>query len=252
LALEGIGAKLCEIRKNWGLSLRDVEDRSQRLAEDWGNPSCRISASWLARVERGGRDLSAAKLVVLAVIFSIPAEQLLALCLASSENGPSNDQLTTSKAPIFLKDGALANRARTWLPEEIISQPIPHKTSLLPREEYLTSQYRYGVVGSDDNPLAPLIRPGSFLFINTQKRAIAGRREWTNEFDRPIYFLLTHAGYYCGWCELDKDAEWLTLAPHPLSYASATRLRYRKDVEVIGRITAVLQRLEEPAVDGRF
>jgi hypothetical protein len=90
-----------------------------------------------------------------------------------------------------------------------------------------------------------MIRPGSFLFINTQRRAIAHRREWTNEFDRPVYFLLTHSGYICGWCDLDKEAEWLTLVPHSLSYASATRWKYRKDVEVIGRIAAVLQRLEE-------
>ena len=64
------------------------------------------------------------------------------------------------------------------------------------------------------------------------------------EFDRPVYFLLTHTGYICGWCDLDKDAEWLTLVPHSLSYASAFRWKYRKDVEVIGRIAAVLQRLE--------
>jgi hypothetical protein len=56
---------------DWGLSLREVEDRSVRLAEEWGNPSYRISASSLGCVERDNRDLTAAKLIVLAVIFSI-------------------------------------------------------------------------------------------------------------------------------------------------------------------------------------
>lgn len=247
VALEEIGAKLCATRKKWGLSLREVEDRSMRLAEVWGNPSYRISASWLARVERGGRDLSAAKLIVLAVIFSIPADQLLGLYSASSENAPQYDQVSSPNTTLLLTNGLLAEQARSWLPQDIISQPIPDKTTLVPREDYLPSDYRYGVLGQGDNPLAPMIRAGSFLFINTQKRAIANRREWTTEFDRPIYFLFTHAGYSCGWCDLDKEAEWLTLVPHPLSYTSGMRWRYRKEVEVIGRIAAVLQRLEEAA-----
>ena len=249
--MEGIGTRLYEVRKKWGLSLREVEDRSLKLAEDWGNPSYRISASWLARVERGGRDLSAAKLIVLAVIFSIPAEELLALFPAAGENTPTYDQVSGPKATLLLTNGFLADQARSWLPDDILSQPIPEKTTLLPREDYLPTHYRYGVLGLDDNLLGPMIRAGSFLFINTQKRAIANRREWTNEFDRPIYFLFTHSGYICGWCDLDKEAEWLTLVPHSLSYASGMRLRYRKEVEVVGRVAAVLQRLEEAAPGAR-
>src|ERR1039458_8700935 len=40
-----------------------------------------------------------------------------------------------------------------------------------------------------------MIRPGSIVLIDTQKRTIASRREWTHEFDRPIYFLITRNGY---------------------------------------------------------
>src|SRR5271168_5578340 len=92
LTVERIGAKLHAVRRKWGLTLREVEDRSVRLAEEWGNPSYRISASWLARVERDDRDLSAAKLIVLAAIFSIPAEQLLALCPAGNGSPLPYDQ----------------------------------------------------------------------------------------------------------------------------------------------------------------
>ena len=243
--MEGIGAKLFAVRKKWGLSLREVEDRSLRLAEEWGNPSYRISASWLARVERGDRDLSAAKLIVLAVIFSIPAEQLLGLHPSSGDSAPQYNQVSSPNTTLLLTNGLLAQQARSWLPEDIISQPVPDKTTLLPREDYLPTHYRYGVLGQQDNPLAPMIRAGSFLFINTQKRAIASRREWTNEFDRPIYFVFTHSGYICGWCDLDKQSEWLTLVPHSLSYASGMRWKYKKDVEVIGRIAVVLQRLDD-------
>jgi transcriptional regulator with XRE-family HTH domain len=247
--VEGIGAKLFAVRKKWGLSLREVEDRSLRLAEDWRNPSYRISASWLARVERGDRDLSAAKLIVLAVIFSIPAEQLLALYPAIGDSTPQYNQVSSPNTTLPLTNGFLAHQGRSWHPEDIISETIPEKTTLLPREHYLPTHYRYGVLGQQDNPLAPMIRPGSFLLINTQKRVIASRKEWTNEFDRPIYFVLTHAGYFCGCCDLDKQSEWSTLVPHSLSYASGMRWKYKKDVEVIGRIAGVFQRLDdaEPA-----
>lgn len=243
--MERIGAKLHAVRRKWGLTLREVEDRSVRLAEEWGNPSYRISASWLARVERDDRDLSAAKLIVLAVIFSIPPDQLLALCPAGNGNPPQYDRVSVPNTTLLLTNGLLAEQARSWLPDDILSQSIPDHTTFLPPADYLPSHYRHGVLGRQDNPLAPMIGAGSFLFINTQKRAIAHRKDWTSEFDRPIYFLLTHAGYMCGWCDLDKESEWLTLVPHSLSYVCGMRWKYRKEVEVIGRIAAVLQRLEE-------
>jgi len=35
----------------------------------------------------------------------------------------------------------------------------------------------------------PILRPGSIVTINTQCRAIAHKRQWTNEFYRPVYSL---------------------------------------------------------------
>jgi len=45
-----------------------------------------------------------------------------------------------------------------------------------------------------------------------------------------------------GFCELDKDAEWLTLVPHPLSYESSRRWRFRKEIEVVGTVAAFFSR----------
>jgi hypothetical protein len=36
-------------------------------------------------------------------------------------------------------------------------------------------------------------------------------------FQRPIYFLMTRDAYVRGWCELDKNSEWLTLIPLPVA-----------------------------------
>jgi hypothetical protein len=90
--------------------------------------------------------------------------------------------------------------------------------------------------------LEPMIRGGSIVLIDTQKRAIASRREWTHEFDRPIYFLVTRTEYVSGFCEVDKESDWLTLVPHPLSYETSKRWKYRKEIEVIGTVAGVLMR----------
>jgi hypothetical protein len=50
--MESIGSRLRTTRQRWGLTLREVEERSIRIARQLGNPSYKISASWLDRVER--------------------------------------------------------------------------------------------------------------------------------------------------------------------------------------------------------
>jgi hypothetical protein len=89
-----------------------------------------------------------------------------------------------------------------------------------------------------------MILAGSIVLIDSQKRAIASRKDWTNEFDRPIYFLFTRNGYFCGFCELDKKAEWLTLVPHMLSPEpnDDRRWRNRREVEVIGTVVGLFTR----------
>lgn len=244
--MKQIGSKLRSVRLKWGLTLREVEERSAIIAQERGNSSYRISASWLNRVEREGRGLSVIKLIVLAAIYGISPEQLLAYCPHATRNSSGRNGPLGPNTTLLLTNGPLEEHARTWLPDSIAAEPIPDSTTLLSPEDHLPSHYRRGIIGRLDKTLDPMIRPGSIVLINTQRRSIAHRREWTNEFDRPIYFLLTHGGYFCGWCELDKNAEWLTLVPHSLSYATAQRWRYRKEVEVVGRVAVVLMRLEEP------
>ena len=41
--------------------------------------------------------------------------------------------------------------------------------------------------------MEPMILAGSIVLIDTRKRAIAKRKDWVNEFDRPIYFFLREA-----------------------------------------------------------
>ena len=55
--MRGIGEILRSLRLESGLSLRGVKDRSKRLAALWGDRSYEVSASWLAKLEAGGRNI---------------------------------------------------------------------------------------------------------------------------------------------------------------------------------------------------
>ncbi len=239
--MEGIGGKLRATRLAWKLTLREVEQRTLRLAQQWGNPAYRISASWLDRVEREDRGLSATKLIVLANVYSLTAEQMLGLCPPTGATPVSADEVSVPNATL-LAEGPLDAYAKIWLPETLVTEAPPETTALLAPEPGLPNYYRRGIVGRQDRTLEPMIRAGSIVLIDTQKRTIAGRREWNHEFDRPIYFLLTREGYICGFCELDRDTDWLTVIPHALSFESNRRWRFKKEIEVVGTVVAVVVR----------
>jgi hypothetical protein len=242
--MKGVGAKLRAIRTQWGLSLLDVEERSLRLAQEWGSPSYQISASWLGRVEREDRELSATKVLVLSAIYNIPSGQML--CYCQPENGGllRFDTLAGPNTALLSAEGPLGEQARDLLPDSFNSDPVPEETSLLPLAPGPeTSPYRRGIIGHRDRMLDPMIRAGSIVLINVQKTSITSRKHLSHEFDRPIYFLLTRNGYVCCWCELDKESVWLTLIPHPFSRARSQRFKYREEIDVIGQVVAVFMRL---------
>lgn len=217
------------------------------MAQQWGNPAYRISASWLDRVERENGGLSATKLIVLAFIYQLTPEQMLSLC-PHKPTSSQLEQVSSPNATLLLDRGPLDDYARTWMPTDLVTGEPPEETTLLPSDRgVLPAHYRRGVIGKRDRTLEPMILPGSLVLIDIRRRAIASRREWNHEFDRPIYFLLTRTGYLSGFCELDKQGEWLTLVPHPLSYEANKRWRYKKEVEVIGTVTGVFMRRDAPS-----
>jgi transcriptional regulator with XRE-family HTH domain len=242
--MKGIGARLRMIRSQWGLSLLEVEERSSRLAQEWGSPSYQISASWLGRVEREEHELSATKVLVLAAIYNIPSDEMLGYCQPGNGRLPQLNRLAAPNTTLLLADGPLGVQARELLPDNFSSDPVPEETALLPLAEgQETSPHRRGIIGHRDQLLDPMIRAGSIVLIDLQKTSITSRKHLSHEFDRPIYFLLTRNGYVCGWCELDKESVWLTLIPHPFSRARSQRYKYREEIDVIGQVVAVFMRL---------
>jgi transcriptional regulator with XRE-family HTH domain len=207
--MERIGGTLGAIRLQRKLSLRDVAERSRIFAHERGDNSYRISVSWLGRLEKEPHELTAKKLIVLAHVYDLKPEQLL---------------------------GSI-------YPDALGRDPPPDETTLLsPESGPSPSPYKWGIIGKHDRTLEPLIPTGSLVQIDTGRREISPRKEFLRELQRPIYFLATGDAYFCGWCELDPLEELLTLVPHPLSPASSRRWKYRKEVETIGRVVAVIIR----------
>jgi transcriptional regulator with XRE-family HTH domain len=240
-----IGARLRGIRQHLRLSLREVERRSRRIAEERGDSSYQVSASWLDRLERSEHELTVNKLLALAEIYNIPIDQLLGTLYPRRAEPQNPDQLSGPNATEVQTEGSQkvpVERSRAARPPPVLS---PDEATLLPTEN-VSSRTRYlRVIIGKNSTLDPMIPAGSNIQIDTSKREISPKKDWTHNLQRPIYFLKTKDGYFCGWCELDENSQWLTLIPHPLSSAPSRRWRYGTEVESLGRVVAVTVRLPE-------
>lgn len=104
---QGIGESLHTIRGQWRLSLREVEERGLRFAQEWGNQSYRISAGCLQRLERGKHELTVNKLIVLAAIYNVSPEQLLRSIYPGGPQPMLLSQLSSPNATMLLTEGSL-------------------------------------------------------------------------------------------------------------------------------------------------
>ena len=233
------------IRQEWQLSLREVEQRSRIIARERGDLSYQVSASWLARLESGEHELTVNKLVALAEVYSLPIEQLIAI-----DPGKADSlilaQLSSPNGTLLPPEGLQEPQTTSFLPDTPFRVQSPGETALLQTENGQSrTLYRRGIIGRLDLTLDPMIPPGSIVRIDTRKREVSLKKDWTHEFQRPIYFLKAKDRYICGWCELDSNSEWLTLIPHPLSPAPSGRWKYRTEVQILGRVMSVVIRLGE-------
>lgn len=132
--MERIGTKLRVVRQRWGLTLREVKQRSLDLSKSWGEPSYHISVSWLARVERGKHDLTIPKLISLATIYQEPAEELLRQCHPEHAKSYSGESIAGPNTTLLISRGPLNDRAEYLLPDGFVSEIPPNDTKLLPPE----------------------------------------------------------------------------------------------------------------------
>ena len=115
---------------------------------------------------------------------------------------------------------------------------MEHFEGALKRER---AQHCYGYIGLTDRRMAPLLRPGSLVLVDTEMREIEVE-EWACEHDRPMYLVDVRDGYRCGWFhQVPGDCSSSRIQRcAPESWALPT------EAEVVGKVIGVLSRLNEP------
>ena len=143
--MAGIGIRLRTIRQQWRLTLREVEERSQRFAQTQGNTAYQVSASWLDRLEREEHELTVNKLIALAEIYNLTPEQLLRAIYPAVTQPALLKQLSYPNATMLLEDGPLEQQAKYLLPDQPLADPFPEETTLLtPESVAAVAPYRRG------------------------------------------------------------------------------------------------------------
>ena len=250
--MEEAGQKLKRARERLGLRFRDVEDASLRLADKYGNAEYAIALSRLADIENKGTLPTLYRLYALCVIYRLDFRDVVEWYGVKLSNLPvdaagvtvENTHLIGFQAesqsevqlPLTLDPGLDLTRT-TYLSRMIQRWG---KLPLMLLNGIDLKNHRYGYIGAEDWTMYPLLQPGSLVTIDESKRKILNGG-WTNEFDRPIYFLEHRGGFACGWCNLNENQ--LVVQPHPSSLCVPLVYTYPTDVDVVGQITGVAMRL---------
>jgi transcriptional regulator with XRE-family HTH domain len=251
------GEQLKGIRNRLGVTTREVEELSRRIAEDYGNAEYCISNAWLTQLENGNSVPSIYKFFSLSAIYRTQFWDLLRIFHLDV------DAIAKYQTELPLQNTHLVS-LETPDPRKLIRFPVRfdrgfslEKTSLISRMVELWGEVpvaliqsldvrhcQYGYIGLQDYTMDPILRPGSFVQIDTDLNHVQPAA-WRTEFDRPIYFVELREGYACSWCDVGESQ--LTLVPHPLSACAVRRYAYPDDAEIIGQVAAVAMRLVRPA-----
>ena len=250
-----LGNNLKELRKRLGITVRDVEEQSQRIAEAQGNPEFFVSNNWLTRLENSNAIPSIHKLFSLSTVYRVRFSDLLPMFGIDLDLLQKYEIETPTEHTHLLTLEEADPEKRVTFPVRFDAGFRVEETNLLSRMvqvwgEVPISLIRsldirhglYGYIGLQDYTMYPLLRPGSFVFIDDTQRDIQSAR-WTNELERPIYFVELRDGYACCWCE--RRGEDLLLIPHALS-SQPHRILSSSEAEIIGRVTAVAMRMAGP------
>lgn len=247
------GVNLRALREHLGLTMRDVETASGRIAEKHGNDEFLVVPSRLSDFETKGTVPSIYRLYSLAVIYRRDLRELL--CWYGIDLNWIATDLELVSPPRSHISEALANLSNINMPIRLDPSFDPRRTvnfgrmvekwGLVPMS-YLSQlaafQFTYGYIGSEDWTMHPIVPPGSFVQVDESKNKVV-EGGWRSEYERPIYFVETRDGHTCCWCAL--SGENIILQPHPLSPTPARVLAYPQEAEVIGQVVGVAIKLGE-------
>jgi transcriptional regulator with XRE-family HTH domain len=254
LEMEEPGQKLRRAREALHLRYRDVEEASQRIARLRGNDEFLIGLSRLADIENKGTLPSLYRLYSLCAIYRLDFSLVLRWYgIELSELAPDAARLPLSRT--HRMNFECSNGAKVEFPAEFDDAIDLRQTSYLSRHIHKWGKLplvllntldlrkqRYAFIGTDDWSMYPILAPGSFIQIDETKRRVISDG-WSNEFERPIYFLEHRHGYRCGWCA-DRDG-LLIVQAHASSRVAPEVFHYPGEADVIGQVVGIAMRLDQ-------
>src|SRR5882762_611903 len=247
------GERLKELRVSLGLTTRDVQEKSQQIAEDRRSREYHIPHGGGADHENGKFTASIYKFDTLRAIYNRRITELVSYYgLPIGDLGRYRTFIGVPKTHL-LDTGSDLEIEKVSLPVQFKPKFRFEKTNLLARvvekwdeipvgflQHLDLRKSVYGYIGLEDYTLFPLIRPGSLVKIDANQRKISTEK-WNTEFDRPIYFVELRNGYVCSWCQVDRGQ--LIVIPHPHSHQDVRRFDYPSQTEIVGRVTGVAMRI---------
>jgi transcriptional regulator with XRE-family HTH domain len=250
--MEEAGQKLKRVRERLRLKFRDVEEASGRISARHGSDEFSIALSRLADIENKGTLPTIYRMYSLCAIYRLDLIEVLAWYGVSLSGLPGDADVALPprthlvgfrapdegevQVPISLDPGL--DVGRTLFLSRLIQRW--GKLPLMLLQNVDLKNHRYGLIGTDDWSMYPIIPPSSLVVIDDTRRRIA-TSGWTTEFERPIYFLEHRDGYACGWCT-QRDGR-VTVQPHPASFCDSETYEHPSEIEIIGQVTQVAMTL---------
>jgi hypothetical protein len=245
-----LGPLLRLARLAMGLSFRAASAKSRDLANLIGDERYFAASGSLSDYE----TLNSAprhfhKMIAFSVIYSLPLKVILhALDLDLDEPGrePMPDLLTARSSAVGTghiarsECGEQAGFARDLF-EELQGVPVFLRKALgaiasLPRLSLKDIFY----LGKTPGLVHPFLAGGVLAAVNRQKKKLneGGSKPF---WEQPLYIILKRDGtYHCGFCSRENTS--LVIHTYPNAIHRQEQIR-EQDVEVIGKITAILGRL---------
>lgn len=247
------GDFLKKVRMQLHLGMRDVQKLSGKVAEAERNKRFYISAGRLSQIESGDWIPSQFKIFSLAAIYGLSYSDIL------NRYGVDPDRTHQYRAEFRLAvtrpvSSELGNLdAKVTIPVRMDPCFKWETTQLINRvvalwgeipaaflRECSPKHHTYAYIGLEDRTMFPLLRPGSLVMVDEERRLVAGGG-WASEYERPIYLVELRDGYLCGWCQLGDSQ--ITIIPHPTAATPVRSFSLPNEADVIGQVVGVAMRL---------
>lgn len=246
------GLRLKNVREQLGLRYREVQHASELIAQRRGNSDFAIALSRLSDIENKAVLPNIHRIYSLCAIYRLDFTQVLDW-YGVNLDGMWQDAMHVKPSKTHMMGLHQPTRGEIILPLTLSPGVDLNETVYLSRliQEWGrvplsllagidASEKRFGFIGWDDWRMSPLLQPGALVQIDESRTEIVNSG-WTNDLERPIYFLEMRDGFACCWCSLAGDQ--LILQPHSNSPCELEIKRFPQDVDVVGQVVGVAMQL---------